>query len=102
MNQRTVGYPSTSWASCFYIYSIIRHYNVMKTTECKNLKYQKRQMGHRLPIYFQGAEYMIRKIANGRMAPAPGEVRAALPVYQTHLTVVSRIGSSRVSSASAV
>ena len=79
MNQRTVGYPSTSWASCFYIYSIIRHYNVMKTTECKNLKYQKRQMGHRLPIYFQGAEYMIRKIADGRMAPAPGEIRTALP-----------------------
>ena len=37
---------------------------------------------------------MIRKIADGRMEPAPGEVRAAL--YQTYLTVVVRIGSSRV------
>jgi len=29
-------------------------------------------------MYFQGDEYMIRKIADGRMAPAPGEVHAAL------------------------
>jgi len=38
-----------------------------------------RQIGQPLPIYVPGDEYTLRKIADGRMAPARGEVRDALP-----------------------